>query len=276
MQTNNKIVINRKERRYKKELLKKNEYVTSLKEKIKYEIINYEERSIYGIYFICCIGNYIKIIEEQLNLLLYSGLFDKTKKIICYICNYNANDAELIKLFYNYFTKVEFYSTSENLYEKFAFNNFKKHLPQEPYYCYYMHTKGVSKPESSHIVQRRSILNFYTILKYEISLKLLKYYDAVGVTLFRYPKTHFSGNFWWTKSEHLCTLPDLIGDKYLEPEMYICSNSFGKYIGLSKEENTFESSDINHHYHLSDEEIINNINENSIINEWGKDVIHLC
>ena len=38
MQTNNKIVINRKERRYKK-----NEYVTSLKEKIKSDIINYEE-----------------------------------------------------------------------------------------------------------------------------------------------------------------------------------------------------------------------------------------
>jgi hypothetical protein len=247
-----------------------------IKHKIKSDIINYNERSIYGVYFICCMGNYLKIIEEQLNLLLKSGLFDKTKKIFCYICFYNPHDIELHKLFNNFYHKIEFFSTPYNLYEKFAINNFKQHLPQEPFYLYYFHTKGVSKPENTHWTHRRQILNYYTLFKYEISLKLLKYYDAVGVTLFRYPKIHFSGNFWWSKSEHIYTLPYQIGNKYLEPEMYICTNLDHKYIGLSKEDNVFEKSNINNHLYLNDNEILNNLIDKPMDNLWGKNAQHLC
>ena len=247
-----------------------------IKNIIKSDVINYKERPIYGVYFICCMGNYLKIIEEQLNLLLYSGLLDKTKKIFCYICMYNSNDIQLHKLFFNFYNKIEFFSTPYNLYEKFAINNFKQNLPQEPYYIYYFHTKGVSKPENTHWTHRRQILNYYTISKYEISIKLLKYYDAVGVTLFKHPKLHFSGNFWWSKSEHISTLPYQIGNKYLEPEMYLCSNQYGKYICLSKEEDVFLSSNLKNHIHLKDEEILNNMSENVIINTWGLKVIDLC
>ena len=240
--------------------------------------IKSQARPIYGVYFICCMGNYLKIIEDQLNLLLYSGLYEKTKKIFCYICLYNPNDKELHNLFYHFYPKVEFFSTSENLYEKFAINNYRQNLPNEPFYLYYFHTKGVSKPDNSHWVQRRKILNFYTIVKHDISIKLLQYYDAVGVTLFRYPKIHFSGNFWWSKSEHIFTLPYKINNKYLSPEMYICSSSKPncKYIGLSKEEDAFGGANINNHINLKDEEIINNLCDKVIINTWGIEAMNLC
>ena len=119
-------------------------------------------------------------------------------------------------------------------------------------------------------------MNYYTIIKHEISIKLLKYYDVVGVTLFRYPKIHFSGNFWWSKSEHIYTLPYLISEKYLAPEMYICSNPSVKYIGLSREDDVFENSSFHKHLNLTDEQISNNLSEEIITNPWGLQVLYLC
>ena len=246
--------------------------LNEIKDNLKSNCLQKINRSIYGVYFICCIGNYLQIIEEQLNLLLNSGLFEKTTKIFCFITLFDSNDTQLLNLFSRYYSKFEFFSTNENLYEKYAFNNFKKTLPNEPFYLYYIHTKGVSKPDCYIIEHRRSILNYYTIIKHEISIKLLNYYDVVGVTKFKYPKIHFSGNFWWTKSEHLFSLPDKISDSYLAPEMYICSNWYGKYVGLSNENEVFNNISIQNHINLSDENIINNIYEECLVNEWGKDV----
>ena len=58
-------------------------------------------------------------------------------------------------------------------------------------------------------------------------LNLLNYYDCVGINLRFYPNIHFSGNFWWSKSEHIKQLKQ-IDNNYLSPEMFICSkiNSF--------------------------------------------------
>jgi len=55
-------------------------------------------------------------------------------------------------------------------------------------------------------------------------------------SLHLYPKKHFSGNFWWSKSSYLQTLEN-INDKYLSPEMYILSNNNCKYISLANDTN---------------------------------------
>jgi hypothetical protein len=38
------------------------------------------------------------------------------------------------------------------------------------------------------------------------------------------PFPHFSGNFWWAAPRHVASLPDSIGDGYLEPEAWLASN----------------------------------------------------
>jgi hypothetical protein len=257
---------------------KQNKYtyhrIDQIKHVIKSMSIDYNERPIYGVYFICCMGNYLQIIKEQLNILLHFGLFDKTTKLLCFICNYQANDEKLHDIFKPLQSKIQLITTEKNLYEKFAINNFKLHIPDEKYYLYYFHTKGVSRIEK-HITMRRYVLNFYTLRKYEISLKLLKYYDVVGMTLFKYPKLHFSGNFWWSKSENINTLSD-INDKYLSPEMYICSNPNSKCVALSHDREVFELMKPTNHLFLSNEHIIRNMNENIIENQWGLNVLHLC
>ena len=44
---------------------------------------------------------------------------------------------------------------------------------------------------------------YFLIQKKERCLELLDDYDAVGINYFRDLAPHYSGNFWWTTSEHI-------------------------------------------------------------------------
>jgi hypothetical protein len=149
------------------------------------------------------------------------------------------------------------------LYEKFAINNYKNHIPaeSEKYYLYYFHTKGVTHGSEEYYINIRRNLLFY-LIKMDISLKLLQHFDAVGCDLSLFPKKHFSGNFWWSKSEHVNTLEN-VGDGYLAPEMYICSNENKKYVSLSQHCKTDLHSNT---FTKSNEEIIQQITSSEIIN----------
>jgi hypothetical protein len=158
---------------------------------------------------------------------------------------------------------MKFITTPLNLYEKFAINNYKNILSEynEKYYIYYFHTKGVSRGKNKFFINIRQNLLFY-LCQYEITLKLLQHFDAVGCDLSMFPKTHFSGNFWWSKSEHIATLEN-VGDGYLAPEMYICSNSNNKYISLCQ----LAKMDIYEETKLKkNENIIEQLTSNEIIN----------
>ena len=56
-----------------------------------------EERPIYGIYYCSCVGDYLRIVEEQLSALCYKingslSLYEKTKTILFFVCEYNKNN----------------------------------------------------------------------------------------------------------------------------------------------------------------------------------------
>jgi len=237
-----------------------------IKQNIINETINYDEQPIYGIYFICCMGNYLEIVEEQINIILNSKLYHNSKEIICFICLYNKKDIILNNLLSKY-SKFRLITTPLNLYEKYAINNYKNYIPEinSKYYIYYFHTKAVKYDKNHFNYKIRKILDFYTLNKYELSLKLLKYYDAVGVSLSRYPKMHFSGNFWWSTSEHVNKLSN-VSDKYFAPEMYICSNPTGNYISLSQ---TTSDANLNNHILLNDKDIVNNLTTTFLENKSG-------
>lgn len=233
---------------------------------------------IFGVYFICCLGDYLNIIDEQLKLITESGLYEKTEKLLIFLTLFSD---EINSLILNIFTKYDLkqkylvIKSYNNEYEKFAINNYKKiitDITENEYYLYYIHTKGVSK-NNSIMNERRKILNYYTINKFKINLMLLdKGYDAVGCTLLLYPKLHFSGNFWWSKSNYMNKLHD-INNSYLSPEMYILSNNDCKYISLSNNTNTTKLDNI---INLTDEDIIKNITTTYIDNYYHKNLITLC
>jgi hypothetical protein len=194
----------------------------------------------------------------------------KTHKILCYISLYRNDDTSLNKLMLKY-SKLHLIVKEKNIYERFAINNYKKNitdfiLDNEEYYLYYFHTKGLKNkddPTFNIFSSRRQLLNYYTLIQYNINIKLLEIYDAVGCSLNLYPKKHFSGNFWWSKSSYLQNLGN-INDNYLSPEMYILSNDNCKYISLANDTNNVMIED----YILpSETTIYNNLTTDLIIIE---------
>jgi hypothetical protein len=232
--------------------------------------------NIYGIYFICCINNYLDVVEEQLSI-LNEGLLQNTKRLIIFITNYNDNDYKLDNLIskYDIDNKITLVKSNENLFEKFAINNYKRYIYDNDYYLYYFHTKGLKNKEDPLInifSSRRKILNYYTLQKYKINIELLNNYDAVGCSLSLYPKKHFSGNFWWSKSSYL-NLLDNINDKYLSPEMYILSHDSCKYISLDNNTNNIL---FDNYVFCDNNTILKNITTNFIIIDEHKSLMHLC
>jgi hypothetical protein len=233
-------------------------------------------RKIYGIYFICCMRNYLEVVEEQLQIVTSSGLYNITSKFLFFITLYNTDIEKIIQK-YDLENKVIVVKSNENLYEKFAINNYKKYIDQnEKYYLYYFHTKGLSKmddPKFYEYVSRRKLLNFYTLEKYKLNIKLLEKYDAVGCSMCLHPKTHFSGNYWWSKSEYMNTLPEKINDGYLSPEMYILTNDTCKAVSLSQNTNDILYED---YAFRNDEEIISQVTTVYFNNKDFKCLIWMC
>lgn len=206
---------------------------------------------IYGIYFICCIGDYKTIVSEQLGSAQQSGLLQKTFMIYCFICQYNPDVMDILTPF---LSKLKIITTTENLYEKFALNNVRSYLPKTtPFYLYYFHSKGVSRNSNVFHKTRRN-LDYFILERYDVCLLWLKNgYDAVGVSLSLFPLLHFSGNFWWTHSYHFNKLHPTVGDGYYAPEMYICRVPNGNYISICQTTNHKSKED---YLHLSTDQIL--------------------
>lgn len=227
---------------------------------------SYNITEIYGVYFICCINNYLEIVEEQLDI-LQKGLLGVTTKLIIFITNYNNSCKNLDILLKKYKTKKFILVKSpDNLYEKFAINNYKNYINStKEYYLYYFHTKGVSRINDPYFSNIRKILNFYTLEKFKINIKLLKKYDSIGCSLSLYPKKHFSGNFWWSKSSYIKLLTT-INNNYLSPEMYILSNEKCNYISLANDTNYI----FDKYVFRNNKDILKNITKEFIIYEQNK------
>lgn len=101
----------------------------------------------------------------------------------------------------------------------------------------YLHTKGVSTPNNVCIDEWRKYMLYFNIIKYKNALQVLESCDAVGVDLVNTPVTHFSGNIWWSKSNHINSLPafeempTILSERH-KAEFWICSNGNGKYKSL--------------------------------------------
>ena len=226
---------------------------------------------IYGVYYVCCRGAYRSIIQEQLASIQKSGLLEKTTELLCFICDFKM---DVMMLFRPFKTKVKFITTKENLYERFALQNFRHyiHNKKQPYYIYYFHTKGVSHPiEETQFHQRRRNLDYFILEKHDLCLRFLNNgYDVVGTALSLYPSLHFSGNFWWAKSSHLDRLPTEIRGTYYAPEMYICCHPNGKYISLCQHTNHHTNEELRK---ITDKDLIKNSTSIPIDNIYDKGLV---
>ena len=144
------------------------------------------------------------------------------------------------------------------------------------HFSYYFHSKSVSRTQKCYS-DWRILCDYFTLTKWRLSIELLNYYDSVGINMKQFPKIHYSGNYWWSKSEHLEKLSD-IDNNYLSPEMYIMSHMKTNKIciyqsGVNHGNTVYDKKN---YENISDSEIINNITIIPQFNEGDKICIKMC
>jgi hypothetical protein len=180
------------------------------------------------IYFhICCINNYETVFYNLMDKIKNSGLYDVVTEIRCFVlgeCNMKLfNDPKIV---------VRKSATDLNLYEIFTINELYKDSIKEDFNVLYIHTKGVTRSNAPTYITIQdwvNYLSYFNIEKYQGCLQLLNYYDTVGVNLNDTPKWHYSGNFWWSKSEYIRKLDLCKNETYNSPEFWLTEKQIGKY-----------------------------------------------
>ena len=184
------------------------------------------------IYFhICCINNYETVFYNLMDKIKNSGLYNDVTEIRCFAlenCNMNIfNDPKIV---------IRKTSTDVNLYEFFTINELYKDSIVEDFNVLYIHTKGVTRyndPNYVNIQDWVNYLSYFNIQKYQLCLQLLTIYDTVGVNLLDNPK-HYSGNFWWSKSEYIRKLDLCKNETHTSAEFWLTEKQIGKYSCLSQ------------------------------------------
>ena len=199
---------------------------------------------IYIYIHVCCINNWKETFYTLYNYIKKSGLYNNIKNIKCNILSTNHNDI----IFFNNLNdnKIEILGINNNinLYETPTINLLYEHALKENFYVLYLHTKGVKHNNTNiNVIDWINYLIYFNIENHSKCVNLLSEYDTVGVNLFKgdiHMPMHYSGNFWWSKSEYIKKLDKCIYNNYNSPETWLTEKNIGKYKSLW-------NSNINHY-----------------------------
>lgn len=195
---------------------------------------------IYGFYHICTINRWRAIVESQVDQITKSGLLNVSNKIFVTVTGPEFMELELPAPF-----EIVHRSEDKSKFERIALNymlEFCKKL-DAPAKVWYIHSKGArfnlttDTPTYVNVNAWREYMQYFIIGKYQKCIEALDTYDTCGINLRDWPSTHYSGNFWWAKSEYIKTLASLsvedptvradrwYMDWYLSPELWIGSST---------------------------------------------------
>jgi hypothetical protein len=124
--------------------------------------------------------------------------------------------------------KIVYIGKSEE-YERPTLLHMKKFAEYDPPNTkyFYVHTKGIrwfETPREDCVIDWIKLMLYWNIENWCNAVDTLNKWDVYGCNYndTKYPP-HYSGNFFWTKTQHLMKLPDTIGPTYNAPEFWICS-----------------------------------------------------
>ena len=187
----------------------------------------------------------LKRLDHLIMCLKNNNLFNKFESI--YINNIGLPIEENV-----YGEKVNIcnYSDNPKLYEIPTINKIQQFC-QENNNCniLYLHTKGVSYNDDYHEENNWiDMMLYFLVEQHELCIsKLFSGITTVGCNFLNanHPP-HFSGNFWWAKSNYISTLPSLIEKtENVNPndaEFWLCQNNPSIY--------ELHKSNIDHYYNL--------------------------
>ncbi len=175
-------------------------------------------KKIIGYWHLWMVNHFADIVKEQLKYLVDSGLYDALDTLhICCLGEYEKF-LYLQKIIEKYpKIKIGAFETDNTLYEFVTLNLLKDHADkaEDDYYVFYFHSKGVSFSKSANETAFRgggiwrNSMNYWTIERWKDNVeKLDDGYETVGTQLrIREFPTHYSGSYFWSKTEYIKLLP---------------------------------------------------------------------
>lgn len=158
----------------------------------------------YIYYHICQLGDWKKVIKEQIEYVQSSGLYENVKNI--FVSNLGNEEVFLPEKYQVIYSSKKIEEAELPILEKLH-----NHSQIEDFNVLYFHTKGVSWNEQGKnhacVNAWRKFMEYFVIGKWETCIEYLKEYDAVGVEWIY--NSIFAGNFWWSKSEHIKNLSNI-------------------------------------------------------------------
>jgi len=197
---------------------------------------------IYIYFHICCINNWADIVAQSYTHIKSSGLYDIIEEIRCGVLGEHDGSHPL---FADPKVSIVAQSLEIKTYEILTLDKLladASSTDHEEFYVLYIHSKGVGyNANVPNVTDWVNYLTYFNIYRHKDCMWLLQNhgYDAVGVNITEKPILHYSGNFWWSTSKHIATLPPIDFIHYHAAEFWVCSGK-GKYV-------TLWQSDINHY-----------------------------
>jgi len=192
-----------------------------------------------GIIHICQKGDWKRSFEILVKSLYLSGLLEATEKIdLCVVSDTEMDTSVFLpKSSYHFMGLSELYERPSLLYLRSLAEQ-----DTEDVYYWYLHTKGLrwfGSQREKNVLEWIQIMLYWNINLWEKAVSSLQHgYDTYGTNLVdkiddKEVVKHYSGNFWWSKSSYLKTLPSAIESHYNDPEFWIMKmtpNTFCPYV----------------------------------------------
>lgn len=190
-------------------------------------------------YHIFCNAATADIVRDQVKSLFMSGLYERANAIRCCLAGEGPSIQATKDLLGKLGKKFEIAAElpGDKGYERPTLLKMKEEAkPGDK--LLYMHTKGTSKPENEAVKWWRTWMEWFLVRGHKDCLTALDTHDTVGCSWLVGAKNtvnntvvdvgpHFPGNFWWVRGDYLQRLPEVIGDKYNDPEDWISRPTSG-------------------------------------------------
>ena len=190
-------------------------------------------RPLYIYFHVCAIKHWKSIVKKSFDYLKKLNVFNIITELrVCIV-----GDADVTRDgIWSYHPKVKIHATNPNikLFERFTLHRLRDDSKKETFNAFYMHSKGVTKGQNVKWIEQmlKSCWNDHTKLLFDLQV-----HDAAGVLLTNYLiGAHFSGNFWWSKSEYLKKLENITGG-YLDPEKWILASENCRVLHVNRATN---------------------------------------
>lgn len=151
-----------------------------------------------------------EISEEQFKLFHDSGLIDVAEFFLCInydVQNYkwigdHVRNRKNIHVVYLEAVPIEFEAPT------IKFLKDRCDAEEEPFAALYIHHKGIRYIDNPACRDWRHYMEHFNVTKWRDCVeKLEEGYDTVGVDWKETPGKHYSGNFWWARSDYVKKLP---------------------------------------------------------------------